>query len=242
LIQLKNINFAPIGIVHSPFQEKFAIPRQSGLTKIDAVIEMLPPFAQAEAVSELEQFSHLWIVFIFHALGFQSGDSREWKPLVRPPRLGGNEKVGVFATRSTHRPNPIGLSAVELIKIEVDEGVKLHIRGADLLDGTPVLDIKPYIPYADAIPTARAGFAQHAPERLELRWRAEALSAARELSILQNVNLQSIVEETLCFDPRPAYQNEPERIYGVHFAGCNVLFHIDGNNVEIIGIERIEKS
>lgn len=228
----ESYSFSPIGVVHSPFQEKFAIPRQSGLAKIDAVIELLPPFAQPDAVIGLEQFSYLWITFVFHALAFQRGGSREWKPLVRPPRLGGNEKIGVFATRSTHRPNPIGLSAVELLRVEIDNGVKLHIRGADLLDGTPVLDIKPYIPYADSIPNASAGFAQFAPPRLHVRWNGEALIAAQNVA----KDLQKIVEETLCFDPRPAYQNEPQRIYGVHIAGCNVRFRIDGDCVEIIDI------
>ena len=249
MTQSESICFAPIGIVHSPYQEKFAIPRQAGLAKIDAVIELLPPFAQPDAVSGIEQFSHIWVAFVFHALGFQrEGCEREWKPLVRPPRLGGNEKIGVFATRSTHRPNPIGWSAVELLRVEIDGGVKLHIRGADLLDGTPVLDIKPYIPYADAIPDARAGYAQLAPQRLSVRWNDEALSAAQNLSNdlqscgfkKQNVSLKKIVEEVLSFDPRPAYQDEPERIYGVHIAGCNVRFRIDNEGVEIIGVARIE--
>lgn len=224
------ISFTPIGNVRSPFLEKFAIPRQSGLAQIDAVIELLPPFAQSDAVSGLEQFSHIWIVFVFHAIA-----EREWKPLVRPPRLGGNEKIGLFATRSTHRPNPIGLSAVELLRVEIDNGVRLHIRGADLLDGTPVLDIKPYIPYADAIPDARAGFAQLAPQRLSVSWNSEALIAAKNIG----GELQNIVEEALCFDPRPAYQNEPERIYGAHIAGCNVRFCINGSGVEVVSIMRI---
>lgn len=220
--------FSPIGVVRSPFQEKFAIPRQPGLAQIDAVIELMPAFAQPDAVSGLDQFSHIWVTFVFHAVA-----ERGWKPLVRPPRLGGNEKVGVFASRSTHRPNPIGLSVVELVRVESDVGVKLHIRGADLLDGTPVLDIKPYIPYAEAIPQARAGFAQEAPQRLSVTWRDEALSTARSISS----DLQRIVEAVLCFDPRPAYQNEPMRIYGAHIAGCNVRFRIEGENVEIIGVE-----
>jgi len=232
MIPPEQFSFAPIGVVHSPFQEKFAIPRQSGLAQIDAVIELLPPFAQPDAVSGLEQFSHIWIAFVFHALGFSSAGEREWKPLVRPPRLGGNEKIGVFATRSTHRPNPIGWSVVELIRVEIDGGVNLHIRGADLLDGTPVLDIKPYIPYADALPDARAGYAQLAPQRLSVRWSSEALLAVQNLSS----DLQKMIEEILSFDPRPAYQNEPERIYGVHIADCNVRFRIDSDSVEIIGV------
>lgn len=225
--------FSQIGIVHSPYREKFAIPRQPGLALVDAVIELLPPFAQPDAVSGLEQFSHIWITFVFHALTNKAGDSRDWKALVRPPRLGGNEKLGVFATRSTHRPNPIGLSVVELLRVEIDSGVRLHIRGADLLEGTPVLDIKPYIPYADAIPNARGGFAQEAPTRLNVRWQSAALLAAQNA----RCDLKLLIEEILSFDPRPAYQDEPDRIYGVLIDNYNVRFRIDSRGVEVIAIE-----
>ena len=229
---------APIGVVRSPYREKFAIPRQSGLAHIDAVVELSAPYAHPEAVAGLDQFSHLWLVFIFHAVAVRAAAASEWKPLVRPPRLGGNERIGVFATRSTHRPNPVGLSAVELLRIETDGGVRLHIRGADLLDGTPVLDIKPYIPYADAIPQARAGFAQQAPQRLPLRWRDGALVAARRVS----PELEGIVAETLCFDPRPAYHDEPERIYGVRIGDVDVRFRIDSTGVEIVGVEPLDSA
>lgn len=231
--------FTPIGVVRSPYQEKFAIPRQPGLAQIDATIEMTPLYADPAAVEGLEQFSHLWVIFVFHAVDAQRSNGRknisEWRPQVRPPRLGGNEKLGVFATRSTHRPNPIGLSVVELLRIDTNDGVKLHIRGADLLDGTPVLDIKPYIPYADAIPQASAGFAPSAPVRLPVRWIETALTAAREYS----AELQQIVEEVLSFDPRPAYQDDPARIYGVLLAGCNVRFRIDHDGVEVVEILRL---
>ncbi|MFT3930400.1 MAG: tRNA (N6-threonylcarbamoyladenosine(37)-N6)-methyltransferase TrmO [Spongiibacteraceae bacterium] len=242
--------FSQVGTVHSPYREKFAIPRQPGLAKVDAVIELLPPFAQPDAVSGLEQFSHIWLTFVFHALTNKAGDSRDWKPLVRPPRLGGNEKLGVFATRSTHRPNPIGLSVVELLRVEIDNGVRLHIRGADLLDGTPVLDIKPYIPYADAIANARGGFAQDAPTRLNVRWNSESLRVAHNspLRITYDLSqcvthnetgdLKSLIEEILSFDPRPAYQDEPDRIYGVLIDNYNVRFRIDREGVEVIAIEQ----
>ncbi len=220
--------FTPIGVVRSPYREKFAVPRQPGLAMVDAVIELTPLYADPAAVTGLDQFSHLWVIFVFHAVDAQR--IGEWRPQVRPPRLGGNEKLGVFATRSTHRPNPVGLSAVELLRIDTSDGVKLHIRGADLLDGTPVLDIKPYLPYADAIPQARGGFAPEPPRRLRVRWRDEALHAARRHSDA----LQQIVEEALSFDPRPAYQDDPERIYGVLLADCNVRFRIDRDGVEII--------
>ena len=154
--------FAPIGVIHSCFKEKFGIPRQPGLVPAArAVLELLPPYNRAEAVRGLEGFSHIWVSFVFHACL-----DAPWKPTVRPPRLGGNRRLGVFATRSTHRPNPIGLSAVELERIETGPGrVLLHLKGADLMDGTPVLDIKPYLPYSDVIPGATGGFAAEAPAR-----------------------------------------------------------------------------
>lgn len=222
--------FTPIGVVRSPYQEKFAIPRQPGLAKVDATIELTPLYADPAAVEGLDQFSHLWVIFVFHAVDVQR--LGEWRPQVRPPRLGGNDKLGVFATRSTHRPNPIGLSVVELLRIDIRDGVRLHIRGADLLEGTPVLDLKPYVPYADAIPEARAGFAPEPPPRLHVRWKDTALQAARQHS----AQMQGIVEEVLSFDPRPAYQDDPQRIYGVLLAGCNVRFRIDRDGVEIVEI------
>jgi tRNA-Thr(GGU) m(6)t(6)A37 methyltransferase TsaA len=223
-------SFDAIGIVRSPFKEKFGIPRQPGLTSTLSVIELLPPYAVADAVKGLDAFSHIWITFVFHAV-----QQRDWKPLVRPPRLGGNEKLGVFATRSTHRPNPIGLSVVALEKIETDGGVRLHVRGADLLDGTPVLDIKPYLPYADSIADARAGFAPTTPPRMAVRWQAEALQQAAAISN----ELRAMIEDILAFDPRPAYQNEPERIYGVHIGACNVRFRIDAGGAEIISVQAV---
>lgn len=233
MTELEDFHFSQIGTVHAPYREKFAIPRQPGLAQVNAVIELLPPFALPDAVIGLDQFSHIWITFVFHAVAVKQYGGA-WKPRVRPPRLGGNEKLGVFATRSTHRPNPIGLSVVQLQRVEIDNGVRLHIRGGDFLDGTPVLDIKPYIPYADAIPQARAGFAQLAPPRLFVRWSDEALIAVEKYA---SNDLKSMIDEVLSFDPRPAYQEEPERIYGVHIADYNVRFRVDKNRVEIMGIE-----
>lgn len=227
--------FDAIGVIHSPFKEKFGIPRQPGLTNTPAIIELLPAYAVADAVQGLDAFSHIWLTFVFHAV-----QQREWKPLVRPPRLGGNEKIGVFATRSTHRPNPIGLSVVALEKIETSDGVRLHIRGGDLLDGTPILDIKPYLPYADCIADARAGFAPTQPQRLAVRWQAEALNhvGALNKSGEEATAFRAMIEGILAFDPRPAYQNEPERIYGVHIGDCNVRFRIDTAGVEIIEVQQ----
>ena len=230
MLERDHHTFTPIGVVRSPYREKFAIPRQPGLAQVDASIELTPLYADPAAVKGLEQFSHLWVIFVFHAV--DAPRLGEWRPQVRPPRLGGNDKLGVFATRSTHRPNPIGLSAVELLRIDCSDGVRLHIRGADLLDGTPVLDLKPYLPYADAIANARAGFASAAPVRLSVRWRETALSAAQR----QSAEFPQLVEEVLAFDPRPAYQNDAERIYGVLLAGCNVRFRIDDSGVEVIEV------
>lgn len=230
-----NYTFDAIGVIRSPFKEKFGIPRQPGLTNTPAIVELLPPFAVADAVKGLDSFSHIWITFVFHAV-----QQRDWKPLVRPPRLGGNEKIGVFATRSTHRPNAIGLSVVELERVETSDGVRLHIRGADLLDGTPVLDIKPYLPYADSIAEARAGFAPTQPERIAVRWRINALDqvGALDQSGEDADELRAMIEDILAFDPRPAYQDEPERIYGVHIGDYNVRFRIDGAGVEIVAVQR----
>jgi tRNA-Thr(GGU) m(6)t(6)A37 methyltransferase TsaA len=218
--------FDAVGIVHSPFKEKFGIPRQPGLTNIPAVIELLPPYNVADVVKGLDAFSHIWISFVFHAI------ERDWKPLVRPPRLGGNEKLGVFATRSTHRPNPIGLSVVKLEKIDIVDGVKLHVRGADLLDGTPVLDIKPYVPYVDSIDDARAGFALEPPQRLRVMWQPQALQQVEKISS----ELRALIEDVLGYDPRPAYQDEPERVYGMLLGGANVRFRIRGNAIEIVDV------
>jgi tRNA-Thr(GGU) m(6)t(6)A37 methyltransferase TsaA len=222
-----NYTFDAIGVIHSPFKEKFGIPRQPGLTNTPAIIELLPPYAVADAVQGLDTFSHIWLTFVFHAV-----QQRDWKPLVRPPRLGGNEKVGVFATRSTHRPNPIGLSVVVLEKIDTSTGVRLYIRGADLLDGTPILDIKPYLPYADSLADTRAGFAPTQPERLAVRWRIDALDQVGEIA----VEFRVMIEDILGFDPRPAYQDEAERIYGVHIGDFNVRFRIDAAGVEIVAV------
>ncbi|MGL4678266.1 MAG: tRNA (N6-threonylcarbamoyladenosine(37)-N6)-methyltransferase TrmO, partial [Plesiomonas shigelloides] len=157
----ETLTLTPIGVIQSPYKEKFAVPRQPGLVQDgNGELRLLPPYNQPDAVRGLEQFSHIWLVFVFHQTQEQG-----WRPTVRPPRLGGNERLGVFATRSTFRPNPIGLSKVELRGIKVHGGeVYLELGSLDLVDGTPILDIKPYLPYVDSEPEARAGFAQEAPQ------------------------------------------------------------------------------
>ena len=197
------LTITPIGIVHSCFKEKFGIPRQAGLiTDATATLELLPPYNQEDALRGLEGFSHLWLLFIFHQ---NLRDS--WKPTVRPPRLGGNQRMGVFATRSSFRPNPIGMSAVELAGISKNSGkLLLHLKGVDLLDGTPIIDIKPYLPYADQIPAATSGFAPDTPEAtLAVEFSASALLACQMLERAGYANLRHLIHQILQSDPRPAY-------------------------------------
>lgn len=224
--------FDAIGVIRSPFKEKFGIPRQSGLmSAAQSQLELLPPYDRDEAVRGLDGFSHLWITFVFH--GVRQGD---WSPTVRPPRLGGNQRLGVFATRSTHRPNPIGLSVVELTGIKREQGrLLLQLRGADLMDGTPVLDIKPYVPYVDSVPTARAGFADGAPQpHLQVGFAPEA-----EAVCAHQPQLREFIVQMLQYDPRPAYRGdeEPGRIYGVRVFDCNVRWRVEGDVAQVIAID-----
>ena len=210
---------APVGIVRSCFKEKFAIPRQPQLAPAArGVLELLPPFDQGEAVEGLEQVSHVWLLFLFH-------QALEDKPglKVRPPRLGGNKSMGVFATRATHRPNGIGQSVVRLEGVEPG---RLLLSGIDLLDGTPVLDIKPYVPYADSIACASNQMASAAPAAIAVHWADSALAQAREHALRLGEPLVALIEQCLAQDPRPAYQvPAPERVYGVRFWDVEVRWH-----------------
>lgn len=202
-------HFDPIGYLESCFKEKFGIPRQPGLvTQATGILKLRDDPDLRTALRSLDGFSHLWLIFVFHKHG-----SRNWKPSIRPPRLGGAQKVGVLASRSPHRPNPIGLSAVELKRVDLDAegGPELHLRGVDLLDGTPVLDIKPYIPYADSIPEAKANWAQDPIRRTPVEFTPQAESAlARKIAEPQHSrgdsNLRELIVEMLGLDPRPAFQ------------------------------------
>ena len=209
----------PIGFVRSCFKEKFAIPRQPQLAPAArGVLELLPPFDQGEAVQGLEEVSHVWLLFLFH-------EALEDKPRlkVRPPRLGGNQSIGVFATRATHRPNGIGQSVVRLDKIE---GSRLHLSGIDLLDGTPVLDIKPYVPYADNVPGAVNAIASAAPALIAVQWQEAGLMQARTHAARLGQPLVELIEQCLAQDPRPAYQKPaPEREYGARFWDVDVRWH-----------------
>ncbi|MFJ4056009.1 tRNA (N6-threonylcarbamoyladenosine(37)-N6)-methyltransferase TrmO [Pseudomonas sp. WHRI 8519] len=210
---------SPVGIVRSCFKEKFAIPRQPQLAPAArGILELLPPFDQGEAVAGLEQVSHVWLLFLFH-------QALEDKPRlkVRPPRLGGNKSMGVFATRATHRPNGIGQSVVRLEGVEPG---RLLLSGIDLLDGTPVLDIKPYVPYADSIAGASNLMASDAPAAIAVQWGDSALPQAREHALRLGEPLVELIEQCLAQDPRPAYQVPvPERVYGVKFWDVQVRWH-----------------
>lgn len=219
-----------IARIHSDFSTKFGVPRQSGLVEaLESTVVFEPEYRTVDALRGLEDFSHLWLVWVF-----DQAVRREWSPTVRPPRLGGNQRMGVFATRSPFRPNPIALSSVKLAGIEqtAKQGPVLHIRGADLMDGTPILDIKPYIPYADCHPEALGGFAAvPAGETLEVVIPENILPRipAERLEALRGVLAQ---------DPRPHYQNDPDRVYGFGFAGLEVRFSVDGSRLTVTEIQQ----
>lgn len=225
--------FHPIATIHSCFQEKFGIPRQPGLTRIPASIIMQPEYSQPEAFRELARFSHIWIIFLFHKTRDEG-----WKPTVRPPRLGGNEKVGVFASRSMFRPNPIGLSVVELISIKsTSRGTELEIVGGDFLDQTPVLDIKPYLPYVDAIPDAQSAYATTSPAAtLNVEFKQQASDQLTHYPQAESIR-QALIQ-ILQLDPRPAYQTQDtQREYAMRIYDCDVKWQVTGSTVIVTSIE-----
>lgn len=215
-----NFTFPAIGIIHSCFKEKFGIPRQPGLAPLaTAQLELLTPYNDRSALDGLEGCSHIWVQFVFHA-----NKREEWKPKVKPPRLGGNKSMGVFATRSPTRPSPIGLSVVKLERIEECEGkLSLHLSGIDLLDGTPVLDIKPYVPYVDIVPDAINQFANAAPLLIPVDFNDESASFCIIYQQQTKVDLASLIRQILQQDPRPQYQQpEPDRTYGMKLLDVDV--------------------
>ena len=220
--------FSPIGVIRSGFKEKFGIPRQPGLaSRAGAILEILPPYDQLEAFRGLDEVTHLWIIFVFHALG-----RRQWSPTVRPPRLGGNRRMGVFATRSGFRPNPIGISAVRLTGVERrNKKTLLHLQGVDLLDGTPVLDIKPYLPYADAVAEAKTGFATDPPKpSLAVVFLPQARTACRRRAEAAGVDLEALIVEILACDPRPAYagRSDSNREFGIRLFDFDLRWRVEG--------------
>ncbi len=217
-----------IAYIRSDFPTKFGIPRQSGLVDaLRAAVVFEPEYRSPEAVRGLEEFSHIWLIW-----QFSRAVREKWSPTVRPPRLGGNQRLGVFATRSPFRPNPIGLSAVRLEGITLDspDGPLLQIAGADLLDGTPIYDIKPYLPYADAYPDAASGFAGRV-QRLTLQ-----VNCPAELLASVPAEKQAALLGVLSQDPRPSYQDDPRRVYGMSFAGLEVRFSVDGDRLHVLEI------
>lgn len=215
--------------IHSDFPEKFGIPRQSGLVSaLRARIVFEPAFRNEDALRGIEGFSHLWLIWQFSAAVRDT-----WSPTVRPPRLGGNERVGVFATRSPFRPNAIGLSCVRLEGVRREEGLGtvLLVSGADLMDGTPIYDIKPYLPYADAHPEALGGFAPAPKETIAVNCPPELLQKLPE-------GQRAALTGVLAQDPRPPYQDDPERVYGMSFGGFAVRFYVSGGTAHVLSIER----
>lgn len=222
----------PVAYIKSDFTSKFGIPRQSGLvTELEAEIHFYPEYQNPDALRGLEEYSHLWLIW-----EFSQAVRKDWSPTVRPPKLGGNKRVGVFATRSPFRPNPIGLSSVALVKVTLDEtdGPVIHIKGADLLDGTPIYDIKPYIPYADCHPEASGSFATtHQNDRLTVEFPENLLKKIPE-------NKQKALYQVLSLDPRPAYQQDPERIYGFPFAGLEIKFRVENQILHVCDVNKKE--
>ena len=214
-----------IARIYNDYETKFGIPRQSGL--VSAAVSRIvfePAYRNPDALRGLEDFSHLWLIW-----EFSEAKRDSWSPTVRPPRLGGNTRMGVFATRSPFRPNPIGLSVVKIERIELntDSGPVIDVSGADLMNGTPIFDIKPYLPYADCHPEASGGFAEAVRgKRLDVACAPELLSRIPEAH-------RAAVLEILAQDPRPSYQHDPERIYGLNFAGQNVKFTVDGERLTV---------
>ncbi len=225
---MEKVNIQIIARMHSDFATKFGIPRQSGLVEeLRSTIVFEPEFRNADALRGIEDFSHLWIIWQFSE-AVRSG----WSPTVRPPRLGGNTRMGVFATRSPFRPNNLGLSSVKLLGVEETEafGTVIHVGGADLMDGTPIFDIKPYIPYGDCHPDATGGFTDHAGDFL-----LEVNFPPALLELLPHDKQEAAIG-VLTHDPRPSYQKDSDRIYGLTFAGHNIRFRVKENVLTVVEV------
>ena len=228
---MENVNIQVIARMHSDFATKFGIPRQAGLVEsLKSTIVFEPEFRNSDALRGIEGYSHLWIIW-----QFSEAVRKEWSPTDRPPRLGGNTRMGVFATRSPFRPNNLGLSCVKLLGVEhtQEHGTVLHVGGADLMDGTPIFDIKPYIPYADAHPKAVGGFTDSADQFL--------LSVDFPAELLQKLpdEKQQAAIDVLSHDPRPSYQRDPDRIYGLNFGGFDIHFQVVGNQLTVTEVNKL---
>ena len=224
----------PIAHIENDFPTKFGIPRQSGRVEaLKAKIVFEPEYRNVDACRGLEEFSHIWLIWEFSETA-----SKGWKPTVRPPRLGGNTRMGVFATRSPFRPNALGLSSVKLLKVEPNtpQGPVLTVGGADLLDGTPIFDIKPYLPYVDAHPDARGGFTDTT--------KFYTLQVQAEPEVLEQIpaDKRDALLGVLRSDPRPSYQHDPERLYGLSFGGVEVKFKVDGDVLTVVSTGKLKKN
>ena len=237
--EVQSFKFDTIALIESPYQEKFAIPRQPNLVSAaKGKVVLVGDANNSDLVRDIEQFSHIWLLFIFHGTQAQG-----WKPLVRPPRLGGNKKTGVLATRSTFRPNPIGMSVVKLDKVTVDnKQTILHISGLDLLNGTPIVDIKPYVPYSDAIIDANAGFAQQQPDAgLRVVFSEQAQADLAQYQHCHN-ELALLIEQVLAQDPRPAYKQgkTDDKIYGMSLYDLNIQWQLTAlDTVLVLNISQV---
>ena len=235
---MKTLNLTPIGLVSSCYKEKFGIPRQPGLVTAAKSQLILDKVFNEESIRELEGFSHIWLQFTFHET-----QSQGWKPMVRPPRLGGNQKVGVFASRSTFRPNPIGLSVVELNEIEIKSSrVVLHLTGCDLVDGTPVLDVKPYLPYVDAIPAAKAGYAtEKPPKQMIVLMSDEITQACHQASDRLGEDIELLIRQLLELDPRPSYHNvdsKNHRVYSMKLHDFDLRWqYCENDTIKVLNID-----
>jgi tRNA-Thr(GGU) m(6)t(6)A37 methyltransferase TsaA len=235
--------FPPIGILRSCFHEKFGVPRQSlMMSEARAILKLNPDPDFRSALNHLEEFTHIWLVFVFHQAG-----PRAWRPTIRPPRLDAPRRVGVFASRSPHRPNPIGISAVRLDRIDLDApgGIELHLSGIDLLDGTPILDIKPYLPYADSVPHAGAGWAHSEIPHYDVSFGTEAQTFLSTLPTDDSTRLSALIEQTLSWDPRPTSQRRAMPIespesqgmkFGLRIADFEVKWRIHSSAIEVLQI------
>lgn len=235
--------FKVIAKIKSDFPDKFGIPRQSGLLKgLRSAIRFEKPYCVSDALRGLEGFSHLWILWIF-----SENVREEWSPTVRPPRLGGNKRLGVFATRSSFRPNPLAMSCVKIEEIRPNitdgdySGPEIIVSGADLMDGTPIVDIKPYLPYADAIPDALGGFAHEVKDKcLQVDFPEKLLEELREQYFFTEEKIEALIE-ILAENPIPAYQKNPNRIYGFKFAGVDIKFNIKNEVLTVLRITPLQK-
>lgn len=226
---MEQIIIKPIARIRNDFDTKFGVPRQSGLVKsLHSTIIFEPEFRNDDALRGITDFSHIWLIW-----QFSQNVRKDWSPTVRPPRLGGNTRLGVFATRSSFRPNSLALSSVELLGIEKTEsfGTVLHVTGADLMDGTPIFDIKPYLPYSDCHPEATSGFAANADDFL--------LNVQIPADLLDKIpdSKREPLMEVLSHDPRPSYQNSTDRIYGLSFGGLNIRFQVTEKTLQVIDVQ-----